>query len=163
MRKLIALSAAALLLSAGIAAAAPAEVTVTVGPKLAKKAAEKYGVREIDHLTQDLRTSVERQLARTGAYENQRIELTLVDAVPNRPTFKQMSDKPGLSFSSFGIGGAKIEGRAVAADGTSTPLSYHWYETNIQDTWGRSTWQDAEYTFDRFARRLGAGQVLAQR
>lgn len=163
MRNLVAVSAAALLISAGAATAAPAVVSVTVAPKFEKKGAEKYGVREIAMLTSDLRASVERELAKTGAYQDQRVELVLVDAIPNRPTFKQMSDKPGLSFTSFGIGGARIEGRAVAADGTITPLGYKWYETSIEDAWGRSTWQDAQWTFDRFARKLSGGQKMAAR
>ena len=74
---------------------------------------------------------------------------------------KQLGDKPGLSFESFGVGGAKIEGRAVAADGAVTPLKYSFYETDIRQAPYRSTWSDAQWTFDRFASRLGRGQALA--
>ena len=44
--RLIALSAAALLMSASAALAAPASVSVTVAPELQKKFDEKYGARE---------------------------------------------------------------------------------------------------------------------
>jgi hypothetical protein len=161
--RIIALAATALLSSATVAFAAPASVDVTIGPGLHKKAVEKYGVREVDQLAAELRKDVERELARSGAYDGARVELTLVDAVPNRPTFKQLSDKPGLSFQSFGIGGARIEGQAVAADGAVTPLKYSYYETDIRQTWSHSTWWDAESTFNQFARRLGSGKVLASR
>ena len=143
-------------------AAAAAEVQVTIGPELQRKAERTYGVRDVQRLADQLRRDVSRELARTGAYDGARVELTLVDAVPNRPTFKQMGDRPGLSFESFGVGGARIEGRAVAADGTATPLSYRWYETDIRQAWPCATWSDAEWTFQRFAYRLGRGPVMAR-
>lgn len=155
-----------LLVAAGLATAAnaaPASVHVAVGPKLEAKAVKTYGVRDVNELADSLKTEVTRRLVRTGAYDGARIELTLVDAVPNRPTFKQMGDTPGLSMMSFGVGGAKIEGRAVAPDGKVTPLSYSWYETDIREVRGHATWTDAQWTIDRFASKLGRGEVLASR
>lgn len=161
--RITALAVAALLSSATAAFAAPASVTVTVGPELQKKAIEKYGVRDIDRLAAELRKDVERELARTGAYDGARIELVLVDAQPNRPTFKQLGDKPGLSFQSFGIGGARIVGQAIAPGGAVTPLKYSYYETDIRQSWDRSTWSDAEWTMNRFAYRLASGKSVASR
>jgi hypothetical protein len=161
--RITALAIVALLSSATAAFAAPASVTVTVGPDLQKKAVEKYGVRDVDRLAVELRKDVERELARTGAYEGARIELVLADVQPNRPTFKQLSDKPGLSYESFSIGGARIEGRAIAPGGAVTPLKYSYYETDIRQTWARSTWWDAEWTMDRFASRLASGKSIASR
>jgi hypothetical protein len=161
--RIIAVAAAALLASATAAFAAPASVTVTVGPELQNKAVAKYGVREVDRLATELRKDVERELARTGAYDGARIELTLVDAVPNRPTFKQLSDTPGLSLQSFGIGGAKIEGQAIAPGGAVTPLKYSWYEPDIRQTWANSTWSDAQWTISRFADQLASGKAIASR
>jgi hypothetical protein len=161
--RIIALAAAALLSSATAAFAAPASVTVTIGPDLQKKAVGTYGVREVDRLAAELRKDVERELARTGAYDGARIELVLLDAQPNRPTFKQLSDKPGLSFESFGIGGARIEGQAIAADGAVTPLKYSYYQTDIRQARAYSTWSDAQWTIDRFASRLASGKAVASR
>jgi hypothetical protein len=152
-----------MLAGATAAFAAPATVTVSVSPALQAKAVKTYGVREIDRLAAELRRDVERETARTGAYDNGRIELVLVDAVPNRPTFKQLGDKPGLSFQSFGVGGAKIEGRAISADGAVTPLAYRYYETDIRQAENNWTWHDADWTFDRFAAKLGRGDVVASR
>jgi hypothetical protein len=159
----IAIAAASLLLSGTAALAAPASVNVSIGPALQAKAASTYGVREVDQLAGELRKSVERQLARTGAYDGEHVDLVLVDAVPNRPTFKQMGDTPGLSYQSFGVGGARIEGRAVAANGAVTPLSYHYYEPDIRFARRSGTWSDAEWTLDRFAYQLGRGQAIASR
>ena len=145
--RILALSAAALLASATAALAAPASVTVAVAPELQETFEKTYGVREAERLTADLQASVEKTLARAGALDGARIELTLTDVKPNRPTFKQLSDKPGLSMQSFGVGGAAISGKIISADGREKPLSYRWYET-----------------FDRFARKLARdGTVVAQR
>lgn len=161
--RLALLSAAALLASATAALAAPATVTVDVAPDLQKKFEKNYGVREADLLTADLQASVEKTLARSGAHDGARIELTLTDVKPNRPTFKQLGDTPGLSMQSFGVGGAAISGKIVAADGTETPVSYRWYETDIRQASFNWIWSDAEWTFDRFARRLARDREVAQR
>ena len=163
MRRILALSAVALLMSAVPALAAPASVSVTVGPELQKKFDKTYGVREAAELTADLRKSVETALARSNAQDGARIELVLTDVKPNRPTFKQMGDTPGLSMESFGVGGAAIEGRIVSASGQEQPVKYSWYETDIRQAYGNWIWQDAEWTFDRFARRLARGQEVARR
>jgi hypothetical protein len=157
------LACALFLAGAATAAAAPATVSVTVAPELQKTFDKTYGAREAALLTADLKASVEKALARKDAYPDARIELTLTDVKPNRPTFKQLGDKPGLSLDSFGVGGAAIEGRIVAADGSVTPVSYDWYETDIRQAWGNWTWTDAEWTFDRFARHLARGEELARR
>jgi hypothetical protein len=159
----LAIAAAVLLASATAALAAPASVSVTIGPELQTKAVKTLGVRDVDDLAAQLRTTVEKRLAKTGAYDGARIELVLADATPNRPTFKQLGDRPGLSYESFGVGGAKIEGRAIAANGAVTPIGYKYYESDIR--WARhgGTWADAEGTFQRFAYDLGRGQALASR
>lgn len=142
---------------------APASVHVTVGAELMKKATTTYGVAEVERLAAELQADVSREVGRTGVLSGGKVELVLVDAVPNRPTFKQMGDKPGLSFQSFGLGGAKIEGQLISVDGQVTPVSYKWYETDIEHAWPKSTWSDAQWTFDRFAGRLARGQSLASR
>lgn len=163
MRAVVPLAFAALLASATAVMAAPATVSVTVSPELQKKFDTNYGVREIPGLTDDLKASVEKALARSGALQDARVELVITDVKPNRPTFKQMVDIPGLSMQSFGVGGAAIEGRIVAADGTEQPIDYSWYETDIRQSYANWVWHDAEWTFDRFARRLARGQEVARR
>ena len=159
----LSLLTAAFALAASTALAAPAAVSVTVGPKLQEKAAKDYGVRDVERLAASLQKDVEQSLARSGRYADSRVELTLVDAKPNRPTFKQLGDTPGLSMQSFGVGGAEIAGRVIAADGAVQPVSYRWYETDIRQAYGDWVWSDAQWTFQRFARRLGRGDALAAR
>ena len=82
-------------------------VEVTLSPELRKKAIKEYGLKDVDRLAVELRKDVEKQLERTGVLAGGRVELVLVDARPNRPTMKQLGDKPGLSYQSYGIGGAE--------------------------------------------------------
>ncbi len=156
--RMFAIAAVAALIAAP-AFADPASVSVVVGPKLQEKAIQKLGVREIDDLAKELQKAVATRLAKTGAYKDARLELVLVDATPNRPTFKQLSDTPGLDMRSFGIGGARIEGRAIAPDGAVTPLSYEYMESDIRWVRGYAVWTDAEQTFEQFAAELGRGKA----
>ncbi len=151
--------AAAVLLFASPALAHPAFVDVQIGPKLRAEAAKSLGVRDVDQLAAELSRQVTQELDRTGVLQGARLELILVDAKPNRPTFKQLSNRPGLSMRSFGLGGAAIEGRAIAVDGTISPIHYQWYETDITQAPYTTTWSDANTAFDRFARRLARGDT----
>ncbi len=138
-------------------------VEVKLSPELQKKATAEYGVKEVDRLAGELKKDVERELQRTGVLAGGKIELTLVDARPNRPTFKQLGDRPGLSFESFSTGGAAIEGRAITVDGVVTPIRYDWYENDIRQARMSGTWSDAYIAFDRFAYKLGRGATYARR
>ncbi len=161
--RVLTMTAAALLASASTALAAPASVSVTIGPELQAMAEEVYGTRDVQWVADDLRTSVERALARTGAHQDARVELVLTDARPNQPTFKQYGDTLGLSMRSFGTGGAAFEGRIIAADGSETPIAYKWYESDIRQAQYLATWSDAGTAVDRLARRISRGQQLTQR
>lgn len=166
MRALL-LAAFATMALAGSAYADPlstvASVEVKLSPELQKKAADDYGVSDVTRLADELRENAQRELQRTGVLAGGRLELTLVDARPNRPTFKQLGDKPGLSFESFGVGGAQIEGKAISVEGDVTPVRFQWYETDIRQARNASTWADANYAIDRFAYQLGRGKVYARR
>lgn len=166
MRTLL-LSAIATLTLAGAAQAeglpAAPTVDVTISPELREKAENKYGMRDIDRLVADLRHQTEREMQRTGVLAGGKLELTLVDATPNRPTFKQLGDTPGLSMSSFGVGGAKIEGKAISIDGEVTPIRYRWYENDIRQSARTTTWSDAQYAISRFAVQLSRGKAYARR
>lgn len=143
-----------------LAAPAVSEVKVSIGPELAKKV-DDIGTRDFDILTAELRRSVERKTPpRPGGGT---LNLVIEDAKPNRPTPQQMSAKPGLSFESFSIGGARISGDYVDAAGQRTPIAYAWYENDIR--WARygSTWHDAETAFDRLADRLAKDQFSDKR
>ncbi|MES2033428.1 MAG: hypothetical protein V4466_04575 [Pseudomonadota bacterium] len=159
------------LLAASAAVAAQAaplggitSINIIVGPELQDKAKD-YGVREFDTLTSRLLHSVERELRKTDSLvdDGGRLDLVIEDAKPNRPTMKQMSATPGLSFESRGIGGAKVTGVLTTAAGDTVPVSYSWYESDFRNPVASGTWSDAETSFDRFARQLVRGEAIASR
>ena len=153
--------AAALAASAQAAPAGIATINIDIGPELAG-ADDKVDARDLDFLKRDQRESLERELGRSGGLTADGAVLNLVieDATPNRPTMRQMTRTPGLSFESRGIGGATLSGTLVTADGT-VPVSYRWYESDFRNTLASGTWSDAETTFDRFARKVAKGDALA--
>ncbi|MDX5332079.1 MAG: hypothetical protein LPK04_12870 [Caulobacteraceae bacterium] len=147
----------------GAAQAYAAQVEVRLGPELKARAEETYGLDEIERLAETLRRDVERELDLTGVMAGGRVELVLTDAKPSRPTLRELAARPGLSFRSFAIGGAAIEGRTVTFDGKTMPISYSWYASDITDSRRQSVWGDAEWTFQRFAHRLSRGELYALR
>ena len=164
--RLILLSSLAALV-AGSATAAPlstvGSVEVSISPELQKKAADDLGVKDVDRLAAELRRDVTRELERTGVLAGGRMELVLTDVRPNRPTFLQLSNQPGLSYESYGIGGATIDGQAISVTGEVTPIHFQWYQSDIRQAWTKSTWSDATYAFNRFAYRYGRGESYAAR
>lgn len=154
----LALSAALLALSAAAVAApvlaqpqAGPAITISYSDELDEKLAQDYGLREKRSLEDSLTRSLRRELPAGVA----RVEVRFVDAVPNRPTFEQMGNRPGLSFASFGNGGAELTGRAFdAAGNVVADLSYQWYGIDIHWAAHAAIWDDADRAIGRFAREL---------
>jgi hypothetical protein len=146
------LFATALILGLAPAAMA-AEINVSFAPEFAEKLAEDYGEKEGAYLADRVRRDLEREIANKGV-DAARIDVTIVDAKPSRPTFKQAGDTPGLDiFRSVSVGGMKLEAVAYDASGTaSEPFAYDWYEHDIRQA-GITTWQDARRASSRFASR----------
>lgn len=157
----LALSAA--LVGPVVAAPQVSKVRVSIGPDLAKKT-QVMDRREFDYLTRELQRSVEKTLDRSGALGpgGGDLDLVIEDARPNRPTMREMSAKPGLSYQSFGVGGARVSGEYRAASGIRTPVDYSWYETDIRWAQYGSTWSDADRAFDRLADRLAKDEFSAR-
>lgn len=161
---------AALLAATGVSAAhaaaphAVAQVSVSIGPELQKKA-NTYGQRDIDDLAKELKDDVVQALQRKGGLTpaGGELRLVLADAVPSHPTFKQLGDRPGLSMRSVSLGGARIEGTLVRPDGTTEPVKFDWRETELWISHTQSTWGDADRAFELFADRVAHGQQLASR
>ena len=162
MRKLAALAplAAVLAFSAAPAMAVPALVSVSLGPDLQEKA-EELGSREVQEQADRLAELVGRALARDGELDGARIELVLTDVRPNRPTFQQMADRPGLDgHRTLSIGGATIEGQITTADGRTLPVQYDWYSSSLADVRGVSTWADADRAYRRLAVNIADGRYV---
>jgi hypothetical protein len=130
-------------------------VETKFSPEFQKKLDKDLGVREGDVLSKTLARKIEKNFDKRGVKADH-VVVTIDDAQPNRPTFGQISNKLGLDpIRSIGIGGAKVSGSAYDASGKELgSLSYDWYETDISQVRGYTTWTDAESTFERFALRL---------
>lgn len=163
MRRLIPTAAiAALALGIAAPAFAAATVEVTVGPALAKKVSS-YGARDIEEIRQWLDDTATRAIERRAGSPVVRADLVLADAVPNRPTFEQLGRNAQLSMlGSVGIGGAKIEGTVTTADGQVHPVRYAFYENNIQNEIGATTWYDAERAFMMVSSKIARGDFPQQ-
>ena len=162
MRRVILASAlAAFSLAAGpVLAGAPVEITI--GPELAKKTAS-YGARDIDIVRGWLSETANKAFSRPGAAQIVRADLVLENAVPNRPTFSQMSRYPQLSMESIGLGGATIGGTVTTADGQVHRIKYAFYESNFWNLGPATTWRDAERAFNNAARRIARGDFPNQK
>ncbi|MBX9615431.1 MAG: hypothetical protein K2X25_07535 [Caulobacteraceae bacterium] len=137
-------------------------VIVTLGSELAEKV-EDLGQRDVDRQMALLQTTVERELARSGTFDGAEVNLVVTELKPNRPTFQQAVDRPGLSvIDSRSIGGATIEGEVITADGERRPVRYSHYSTSIAEVYSYSTWFDAERAYDRLAGRLASGRLVSR-
>lgn len=137
-------------------------VTVTIGSELAEKV-EDLGQRDVDRQIARLQETVERELARSGSLDGARVNLVVTDLKPNRPTFQQAVDRPGLSvIDSRSIGGATVEGEVITAEGERRPVRYTHYSSSIAEVYSYSTWFDAEVAYDRLADRLASGRLVSR-
>jgi len=137
----------------------PPAVTVHVGPALAAKG-RKLGEADVTDIAKDLADIVSGDLqARHRGDAPVRADLVLEDATPNRPTFQQLSDHPGLSMRSIALGGAAISGVVTFADGHTEPLSYGYRQDYLRDDIGVGQWTDAERAFEFLGDALAHGHI----
>ncbi len=117
-----------------------------------------YGEKDLEALRERLVDKTETQLAKYGITIDENastvLTVTLTDARPNRPTFKQMSKNPSLSMSSFGLGGATMESSLSRGGEDLGHASYGWYESDIRDAYASATWSDAKRAIGRFSRHI---------
>ncbi len=115
-----------------------------------------YGEKDLQRLTDRLQSKIEQKFTKKGLTISDNaptiLRVTLENAKPNRPTFEQLSRESGLSFKSFGIGGAEITSELIADGGRSLgTIDYKWYENDIRDAQFGGTWTDANQAFRRYA------------
>lgn len=162
MRTLAFLAPFAVMAALAGAAAAQPTINVTLGDELQEKSAE-LGDREVREQADRLVEVVSRAIADDAELAGARIDLVLTDLKPNRPTFQQAADRPGLDqFRSISIGGAEIEGQITLADGTVQPVRYRWFSSNLGEVHGYSIWQDAEHAYRRLGANLAAGRYVSR-
>lgn len=146
-----------------VSAAAAPLVSVRLAPALIESAEKTYGLTEVKDQAERLKALVTADLEQMGVMAGGRVDLVLVDLKPSRPTRQEMISRPGLSFRSASLGGARIEGEMTTFDGEVMPVSFTWYASDLTDSRRQAVWGDAQWAFERFSHRLSRGQLYALR
>ena len=120
-----------------------------------------YGDKEIEFLLEDMEKEITRDFAKRDLTLSDTaptlLRVTINKVRPNRPTHNQLSKDIGLSFSSFGIGGADVSAEIIAEGGTVVGTADYDYYSNFNDRInlsGSSTWFDTSRAFSKFSRSL---------
>ncbi|MBI1186592.1 MAG: DUF3313 family protein [Alphaproteobacteria bacterium] len=174
MRVRFLLASLVALLTLGVVARPAAAGPISLPPAaysdaFQEKLAEDYGEREGDYLREAIERALVRALARVGgqvsASPGVRIETTIIDARPNRPTFRQLNDRPGLDFGrSISIGGAELHAVLRGSDGrVLAEVDHRFFEHDIRNVLALTTWGDARRSIDRFARKVAAAYAQVER
>lgn len=120
-----------------------------------------YGDKALNSLVEEVYEELNQDFAKKGILVSEDADIvlrvTLEDARNNRPTFEQLSREPGLSFQSFGTGGAELSGELLNLSGeTLGTVSYKWFESSI-DQFGfaqaNGVWTDAHRAISRFSNK----------
>ncbi|MEZ6022801.1 MAG: DUF3313 family protein [Hyphomonadaceae bacterium] len=166
MRLAAAVSALVLIFATAAAADPVALAPISFSPEFQTEVDETLGAREGDYLRRDVERQVVRALQRRGvtveANAPVTIEVSVVDAEPNRPTLEQATHQPGLDiFRSVSVGGAELHAVLRGAGGEALVEVDHSYYTNsLGELWGSpSTWTDANRSISRFANKVADAYV----
>lgn len=140
---------------------------VSFSPEFETELHEEFGVREGEVLRENVEQSIAAALARRGVAVDSgggTIEVVIVDADPNRPTWQQLRDEPSLDYlRSFSIGGAEL--RAVLRDSEGnvlTEVEHRNYNSSISEFHGMppgATWSEARRAIHRFANKVADAYV----
>lgn len=161
-------SALAGVIAFGLAQAVAAPVTLTpVGfsPEFQNELEEELGTREGALLSRLVHEEVSQALAERGASLSEGaplvIELSIVDARPNRPTMEQLGATPGLDMRSVSIGGAELH--AVLRDRSGAvvgEVNHRRYNHSLDDLNGAATtWTEARRAIRQFADKVADAYV----
>ncbi len=162
----IAAGIAALTLAGAASAQAPVLGPVSFSPEFQTSLNDELGVREGEYLSVYMREAVANALARRGATAGLSIELSIVDADPNRPTFEQLSSRPGLDpIRSISVGGAELHAVLRDANGTVVgEVSHERYNHSLAElTGGEATWSEARQAIRQFANKVADAYVANAR
>jgi hypothetical protein len=163
MRLVSALVALGAMGFATAAAAEPVSLTpITFSSDFQTSLERDLGVREGDILRNRIERSVSTALARHGATLQSgapvTIDIEIIDADPNRPTFHQLSNPPYPSLmESTSIGGAQLRATLRAADGqVLDTVSYRQYNSSFDEfRYQRpTTWSEAGRAINVFADKV---------
>lgn len=150
-----------------LAFAAPAwaqSTPVSFSPEFQTSLEEELGVREGEVLRTAVSDAISRELSRRGvAAGSATIDVTIVDAEPNRPTMQQLVDQPSLDFQSISIGGAELRAVVRSSNGAETEVTHRRYNHSLADLSGAATtWTEARRAIRQFAVKVADAYVASR-
>ena len=153
-----------LLGAAALAFAAPAwaqSTPVSFSSEFQTALEEDFGVREGEFLRATVADAIDAELARRGVSNASGIDVTIVDAEPNRPTMQQLREEPGLDpIRSISIGGAEL--RATLPGGEV--VTHRRYNHSLADIVGPAlTWTEARRAIRQFAVKVADAYIATPR
>jgi hypothetical protein len=148
-------------------AAAVTVSPISFSPEFETELSEDLGEREGVYLREDVETAVARALSARGVSAGSggdTIEITIIDAQPNRPTLGQLSARPGLDYiRSVSVGGAEL--RAVVRNASGDVIAeveHRRYNHSLDEFHGippAGTWSEARRAIRRFAEKVADAYV----
>ncbi len=149
----------------GFASSATAQpaTNISYSPEFQTALQDELGAREGEALQRYVHQAIDREFARRGVTNAAgSIDVTIVDADPNRPTMEQLSERPGLDPGrSVSIGGAELRAVLHTAGGETLEVSHRRYDDRIDDIGvsAASTWTAAERAIRQFAVKVADAYV----
>jgi hypothetical protein len=163
MRFIVLVIVAAALSLSGVASAQTIQ-PVSYAPDFQTALEDDYGVREGAYLQETLTRYVSEALEQRGlSGRDVSIELSIIDAKPNRPTMEQTADRPGLDpIRSISVGGAELRGVVRNASGGEIATVEHQYSSHdlYMASFSGATWGDARRAMRRFAVKVADAVAL---
>lgn len=132
---------------------------ISFSPEFQESVDDDLGAREGEYLRNAVQEAVSEALTARGATlggNGLTLEISIIDADPNRPTWQQISAQPGLDgMRSISIGGAEL--RAVLRNASGSVVSevtHRRYNDTLADVGAASTWSEARRAIRAFAHKV---------
>ena len=162
MRLVPAFVGLAALAFASSAAAAPVTLSqISFSPEFQVELDEELGAREGEYLrsavTEAVSNALTRRGASIGAGADITIEISIIDADPNRPTMQQTQGRPGLDpLRSVSTGGAELRAVLRNASGQVVgEVDHRRYDETLSDVFvPPTTWTSAQRSIRQFAGKV---------
>lgn len=162
MKLVPALAALAMLGFAGAASAAP--ISVSFSSEFQESLDDDLGIREGAFLQTTVTRAIDAALARRGVTAAEgSIDVSVLDADPNRPTFHQLSNTSIDFAESRSVGGANLHAVVHGANG-AVEVNHRRYDYSIDEySYQPSTWMGAQRTIRQFAEKVADAYVAQAR
>ena len=131
---------------------------VTLSPQAQEKFDHVYGANEAAALSAKISEQLGAALDARGvaADKSVRIETAIIEATPDRPTYKQLAETVTLDrTNSYGLGGAILDARLVDSSGrVLSEVHDNWYANDLRLARTNDTWQSADRAIAHFANKV---------